>query len=220
MTKTLKAYYGSDGGEGDEEIGVIVFARTAAAAQRLAGAKFDVEANEQVVRRCSWADAYSPGPVPPLVALDHGWHFECGCGVKIDSDREAWTNDGAVLILDPVVMDGDIWCSQKCYFNLQSGRAQQKAAEAVAIAALVNIALDKYPGASITKTHAYAPRKGDGYITKQCHVYFRFPGQAHGDASLRYEKAGERPTTMVCQGDTDAWTTYAATLIVKDEKSI
>lgn len=104
---TKKAYTASD----DEGRAVVVFATGGAEARRLGAGKLDTTFEEvESCRRSPEFDSYADaGQVPPLVAIQHGWWFECRhCGHKIEDGHEG--PDGEEL--QPVADGQDVYCSQ------------------------------------------------------------------------------------------------------------
>lgn len=105
--RAKRAYTVREDGEGHC---VVVFATSGAEARRLGGYKLDLSFEE--VDSCVRApefDAYADtGKVPPLVAIAHGWWFECDyCGHKVDEDAEG--PDGEEL--HPVADGQRVYCN-------------------------------------------------------------------------------------------------------------
>lgn len=121
-TAKLKAYVVQ---ETDELTGGIVFARFHAEARRHGAGLFgDGEWDFVTCHRASEFDAYAPGPVPPMVMIEHGWWLECGhCQSRINEDE---IHDRR---LRPVTRGDTVYCSHWCRLNDVEERGAHKAKE-------------------------------------------------------------------------------------------
>ena len=171
----LKAYTVHDGGDHS----VIVFALHNVVARREGANELDCGFNEvDYCTRSPEFDAYTPGPVPPLVAIEHGWWFECCCcGRKVDGDlAQSAEDDGEDPEFYVAVADGrTVYCSETCRQMEFVERRARKAAEA----ALIEVFEAAFGGAAIT--HVWANLDG-GRLSKSSRmssassVTFKFPG--------------------------------------------
>lgn len=167
--KRLKAYTVHDGGDHS----VIRFAASNVVARREGANELDCAFDEvDYCTRSPEFDAYAPGPVPPLVAIKHGWWFECRhCGQQASEYSEG-----------PVIEDGDgVFCSPACEMcDFAEARART-----AADVALLEVFDAKFSGA--TMLHAYAnldgsrleagTQFGSRHSTGSA-VTFKFPGGA------------------------------------------
>jgi hypothetical protein len=174
--KRLKAYevrndYADEGGC------VIEFATNCATARREGASAMDADWTDVTsCRRAPQFDAYAPGPVPPLILIENGWWFEClHCSVKVDSDGEAWDDEGELLPpLEPVAhgLTG-VFCSPACC-GKHGAEMRMRAAAKVALCELVQT---RHPEAEIIRAHVYGdhlqPEHGYSVAT------FRLPGLQH-----------------------------------------
>jgi hypothetical protein len=180
----LKAYTVHDGGDHS----VIVFALHNVVARREGANELDCGFNEvDYCTRSPEFDQYAPGPVPPLVAIEHGWWFECSCcGRKVDSDVcEAAYDDGEDPDLFGAVADGrSVYCSQTCMQREFASRRARRAAEV----ALIEVFDSEFPGAKITHVYAdledlrlkpVSQKKSSRYVDGSC-ISFEFPGGKGG----------------------------------------
>lgn len=189
---TLKAYSVSDG-----EHGCIIFASNSATARRNGASELGCDWEDiESCRRASWADSYAQDRrVPPLVMIEHDWWFECShCECHIDSDREAYDDDGEPRELDPVEDGNLVFCTPACRDAEHLERAQRKARKEAA----KRTALDKFPGISVEWVD-------DGDPANLC---FKFPGSTY----TAHWKVGE-DTVSVSRCDQDAWIAYKASLL-------
>jgi len=150
----LKAYTVYDGGDHS----VIVFARHNVVARREGANELDCGFNElDYCKRSPEFDSYAPGPVPPLVAIEHGWWFECSCcSRKVDGDvRQAAEDEGEDADLFGAVADGRaVYCSETCRMKEFAEHQARKTAEV----ALIEVFESIFPGATIN--HVYASLDG------------------------------------------------------------
>jgi len=140
--KPLKAYTVHDGGDHS----VIRFAASNVVARREGANELGCEFNEvDYCTRSPEFDAYAPGPVPPLVAIKHGWWFECRhCGQQVNEYSEG-----------PVIEEGDgVYCSPSCEMR----EFVEVRARAAAGAALIEVFEAMFSGAIVL--HAYANLDG------------------------------------------------------------
>lgn len=188
---TLKAYTVHDGGDHS----VIRFAASNVVARREGASELGIEFNE--VDYCSRSrefDAYAPGPVPPLVAIAHGWWFECRrCGCLINEGSED----------TPIPAREGLYCSATC----EAKDYADERTKAAAVADLVEVFHSRFAGAAIV--HAYVT---DGALVPSSQfkpnylrepysmVTFKFPG---GADCARWVFGDEDVT--VNPGDIAAW---------------
>ena len=192
--------------EDSENTGDIFFAKHAITALRCGANQLgDGDIGGWTARRAQWADLYAPGPIPKLVMIENGWWFDCGgCGVKIDSEYEAYDEDDNAIVLNPVERKAGVFCTEQCYLREQTHKAAIKAREAEAIEWLALELLHRHPGVSLTgENHSFCSER-HGAI-QQVVVGFTFPGSKIGPAHYRYEAAGKYSGLFVPAGDHDAW---------------
>lgn len=180
--KKLKAYTVHDGGDHS----VIQFATSNVVARREGANELGCEFNEvDYCKRSPEFDEYEPGPVPPLVAIKHGWWFECRhCGQQTDEYSEG-----------PIIEEGNgVFCSPVC----EMADYIKSRAQVAADVALLDVFDAKFPGAIVL--HAYAsldgyrleagtqfgPRGSNGSM-----ITFKFPG---GDGVGRWVLGDEDVT--------------------------
>lgn len=205
----LKAYTVHD----SDECSVVVFAKTGIEA-RVAGAReMDTDfSGVESCRRFPAVDSYAPGPVPPLVLIEHGWWFECsGCYDRVGTDYYIEIQGEPPPL--PVDHGGEVYCNEECYQSALVMRAEKKRTEDAAIVALERYAIARYPGITVTARSAYASALTGPVLLRTSVVEFRFPG-GRFSASIREDKT-ESPATMsllICQGDQEAWAAFASTL--------
>jgi hypothetical protein len=184
----LKACTVHDGGDHS----VIVFAHHNVVARREGANELDCGFNEvDYCKRSPEFDAYAPGPVPPLVAIEHGWWFECSCcGRKVDSDVcQSAEDDGEDPDFYGAVADGRaVYCSETCRQMAFVERRARKAAEV----ALIEVFEANFTGAAILNVWANL----DGFrLAGACRcssgstVTFKFPG---GKAAANWSFGGEK----------------------------
>lgn len=171
----LKAYTVHDGGDHS----VIVFALHNVVARREGANELDIGFNEvDYCTRSPEFDSYAPSPVPPLVAIEHGWWFECACcGRKVDTDVcQHAEYDGEDPDLFGAVADGHVvYCSETCRQREFVEHRARRAAEA----ALIEVFEAEFAGATILSVWANldgyqlagASRRSSGSV-----VTFKFPG--------------------------------------------
>ena len=199
------AYEVRDNGEG---YCAIVFATNCATARREGASELgtDWEGIESCRRRPG-LDSYAPGPVPPMVLLDHGWWFECShCGRRVSDEMADDIEDDGLDSADFVPRsDGHkgIYCSAECEARADA----EKLANDDAKADLADVFFSKFPGAVITGMHVYggqviAPPKGRG---ANCSVRFKVPG-------CRYEARWDfgSPEAFVYSADVEAFKSWMA----------
>lgn len=178
----LKAYTVHDGGDHS----VIVFAHHNVVARREGANELDIGFNEvDYCKRSAEFDSYAPGPVPPLVAIEHGWWFECACcGRKVDDDVcQSAEDDGEDPDLFGAVADGCIvYCSETCRQSEYVERRARRAAET----ALIEVFEAEFPGATILSVWANLDGHrlaGATRLSSGSAVTFKFPG---GGAPARW----------------------------------
>lgn len=199
----LKAFEVTEGLEG---YGAVVFAKTGVEARRRGAEQLDKDFEDiESCRRAPHFDCYSPGPVMPLVLLDHGWWFECShCGRRVTSDMEDELRDDGLdpadFVPEPCGAHG-VFCSATC---AAIHRAERRA-NADAEEALLELFEAKFPGATATRVHVYgtklepsAPMEG-----MRCNVSFMFPGAKYGATWVFGESF-----VHVAQGDRDAFNAW------------
>ncbi|MGR3776030.1 hypothetical protein ACT1UG_09785 [Bacillus paramycoides] len=92
----MKAYQVSDG-----EYSTIVFMETAGQAKAWGSNEFGIDFVDVQVKRCKWADNYkSMDEIPKREFLEHGWFWECICGIPQYDD-------------DAIIIDETVYC-EKC----------------------------------------------------------------------------------------------------------
>ena len=104
-----KAYTMRDDDEGNC---VVVFATNSAEARRMGTHELDMDIEEvdSCVRAPEFDDYAGSGKVPPLVAIAHGWWFECShCGHQVDEDAEGPGGEE----LHPVADGQRIYCNSE-----------------------------------------------------------------------------------------------------------
>lgn len=155
-------------------------------------------------------------------------------GERMDGhyDREDWDLDleyGPDLtlpIMQPVELSGQrIWCRAECRDHDLAQRAMIKRWEERVVAWMGRRILSRFPDATILPragnyhTHCYVSRDKGLWTCKQVIVGFTWPGQKIGPASLRidspdrssreWRKQPRRAEWSCCNGDRDAFETYA-----------
>lgn len=210
--KPLKAYAIL---EDCENTGGIIFAAHSIVALRRGASQFgDGDITGWAATRAPWADSYAPGPVPSLVCIDNGWHFEChGCGVNIDSDCEDFDVEPGepVRLLKPVEDGHGIFCAEECRDRYLIERTERKIYEQWMldlVRARLRIAV---PGAvevvnpASLYPHVHVEKKHGLWILRSAVLAFTFPGATVGVAHLRMDDETPGANVTVCQGDLAAW---------------
>lgn len=201
--KRLKAYMVR---EPDEGHCVIRFATNNATARREGANELDLEWEDiESCNRRPEFDCYAPGPVPPLVLIEHGWWFECHhCGRKIDEymadEIDADGFDSADFT--PVASGHEVFCCAACQAQRHAEQRGNKAAKV----ALIELFDAKFPNCTIKDVHVYGdklepPDKGG----MRCTVSFLFPGAKYGatyeyGAKDLYVAQGDLPAFYAWQG--------------------
>jgi hypothetical protein len=208
--KPLKAYTVHDGDDG----WCIVFAKYGVVARRFGANELDIEFDKvDFCRRTKWADGYAPGPIPKLVMIENGWWMECrGCDARIDQDREVEDEDGDFRKLEPVEVNGEIYCCEACRQRHLAEIAQRREAEGAAIKDLTSKLLAEIPGAQPTgESHAWV-NIDDGKVSPEdVAVHFRFPGCTVGTATYRLiRREADEPSVWICAGDKDVFQAWKA----------
>jgi len=181
--------------EDDEGHCVVVFATSGAEARRLGGHELDLSFEE--VDSCVRApefDAYAEaGKVPPLVAIAHGWWFECDhCGHKVDEDAEG--PDGEEL--HPVADGQRVYCNEAHMMaEWRERRTRQDRMNAVVEACALKFF--DWPIFDLRGAEHY---KAGGHETVAC-CDFDFPGRKGMHA--RWDLGDELVYISEC--DRDAW---------------
>lgn len=190
--RTKKAYTVREDEEGHA---VVVFATSGAEARRLGGDELGLSFEE--VDSCVRApefDAYAEaGKVPPMVAIEHGWWFECNhCGHKVDQDAEG--PDGEEL--HPVA-DG-----QRVYCNAAHMMAEwrERRTREDRMNAVVEACALKFYGWQIFDLRGHEHYKVGGRDTVAC-CEFDFPGRKGMHA--RWDLGDELVYISEC--DREAW---------------
>lgn len=193
--------------EDNENTGDIFFARHAIVARRLGANEFnDGELGGLTCRRAHWADKYAKaGHVPFTAKFDYGWWIECtGCGATIrEGADEEEDDDGDPVEPYDLVERGDcVFCRPACYDRWKADRAETKRIKEETIGEMTDMLLRLVPGAVLTgDSHVYVSYHEKPRRAQQCVIHFAFPGMLIGSASYRFDKAGEKPTVLVCRGD-------------------
>ena len=184
-----------------ESHAMIVYARHAVTARRIGAAELaDGEFSNVTCRRAPWADAYAPGPVPAKALYEAGWWLECrGCERWIDDDDDP----------RPVFVGTEAYCTAQCHERLLADQAQERLVRDATIRDLSRRLLQLMPGALICgDAHVYVPRgKAE---PEQGYIEFTFPGARWGTGSLRFDKAGQTPLVVICNGDRTAFRLWRA----------
>lgn len=195
----LKAYEAHDGDEG----WWIGFAKNGAEARRSAANAMDTEfGGVEHCRRVPGIDRYAPGPVPIDAVIDMGWWVECsGCGRRISDDWPDYADEAEAQLpeIEPIGHWGrECWCTPACREHDLFDEGIRKRIGAQALSVLVRTVVDRFPDVTITRTHAYVPRFET--VCEQAIVDFQLPGMKYG-ASLRFDKADEKPQWYCANGD-------------------
>ncbi|AXQ69133.1 hypothetical protein HOU02_gp109 [Caulobacter phage CcrBL9] len=134
--------------EQDEYTGGIVFAAHHAVARRAGANEWgDGEWEYVECRRSPEYDAYGPEGLNDLILWRNGWHFECMCGRRIDSDF-GWQNADMVwstkygefidrehktkrlycapVLKEPVLHGRHLYCSPWCAMNRRNWQAERE----------------------------------------------------------------------------------------------
>lgn len=191
MAETLKAYVVT---ETCESTGGVVFARFHAEARRVGASRFGDGDRESVeCRRAKEFDAYAPGPISPLVLIDHGWFMECMCGRRLDQDNIGEYPRAFSL--------GEIlYCSPWCRLSSVEERGRETAKKKLG-ATMAALHLPSF--CTVTSGHVfkdYVPKTRRSVEVLGAH--FTFPGAEHGDGAWRSDRLG---MVTVAQGDYDTF---------------
>lgn len=143
----------------DEDLAVVVFVHSEAEARLLGANELDLrlEHVDSCVRTPAFDGYADTGKVPPLVAIAHGWWFECNyCGHKIDQDAEG--PDGEEL--HPVADGQRVYCNEA---HLMAAWQERRAREARENAAIEACALKFFgwPIVNLRGTEHYAAHGSD-----------------------------------------------------------
>lgn len=186
--------------EADEGHAVVVFTTNGAEARRLGAEKLD-ETFESVESCCrspefdSYAEA---GKVPPLVAIAHGWWFECDhCGHHVTSDAEGPNGEE----LQPVADGERVYCNEA---HLMAEWRLKRDRQARMNAAIEACAL-KFDGLPIFDLRGYEHYSAGGREIVTC-CDFDFPGRKGLNA--RWD-LGES-TVWISECDREAWAAMAS----------
>ena len=203
LNQTLKAYAVHDNYEG---YCCVVFATNSATARREGASELDIDwYSVETCRRAPEFDQYSPGPIPPLTLIEHGWWFECQhCGRRCSNDMaEDLESDD----LDPADFvprassSGGVFCSASC----ECADHMEKRGRAEATEALIEVFEAKFPGATLTGLHVYGGPlllPPDGKSIRYA-VYFTFPG---GKRAVTWEFGDENVSLDACDSEAyKAW---------------
>lgn len=174
---TLKAYQVRESSEGHC---VIRFATSSAAARREGAAELDTcwEGIESCNRTPEF-DQYAPGPVPPLVLIEHGWWIECTyCGRRVSEDEYDEEEDEPPPG-PPAAIGRNVFCCEE-HAARQIAKWRGNAA---AKAALCELIYTRWPAAEIVRAHVYGdrlvpPERRNGLLIGgiPCVADFRLPG--------------------------------------------
>jgi hypothetical protein len=176
MKKPLKAYQATNDYEGR---GCIIFAKYNAEARRLAINQLDGNEVDSCCRAPDF-DKYAPGPVSPLILIEHGWMFECSeCGRKVtEGMREDVADEG--LDHDDFVPredgTGGVFCSEAC----ENKWHNDKQLNAEARKELERIFLEKFPGSTVIDVYAFGTNLENNRpgVPNNFFVSFEFPGSS------------------------------------------
>ncbi|MBB4126273.1 hypothetical protein GGR77_001563 [Xanthomonas translucens] len=175
---------------------VLVFESNGAAARRRGAGLMDCQFEEvDSCRRQPALDVYAPGPVPPLVLIEHGWWFECGnCHRRIDDDMEQQDDEDAI---EPYAVGEVVYCSRACYAQRAARWRQREAA----VAAICELVQTHFPEAHIVRAHicdcTLEKAEPNGGTLSSCD--FQLPGLKY-QVSYRF-----REGYFVPRGDLDAF---------------
>lgn len=173
MNAKLKAYEVRDDGEG---YCCVVFSTNGAAARREGASELgtDWEGIESCIRKPD-LDQYSPGPIPPMTLLDHGWWFECShCGQRVSNDD---ADDERTKEFNPRPNGlHSIFCSESCECADHMQRRNRQEAEA----ALIEVFEAKFPGAKILNVNVCEGPKLIEGVPGRFVIGFTFPGCTYG----------------------------------------
>lgn len=218
MGKPLRAYAVL---EADENTGGITFARDKRQALRDGASRWHSGEPEYCeATRAPWADRFAEsGEIPAKEMIANGWHLECyGCGARIDED---WLLDQG-LPLSGVIgsQDSRTYCCARCKWRHMKRTATRRTQEELAIAAVKNFVLRRFPDAIFRpndKSHAYVvPGPHGGWHWQEVTVYFAFPGMQIGPAScdLRRDFGRQllpiKPVFRCYAGDKEAFEAWAS----------
>lgn len=210
--KPMKAYAVL---EDTENTGGIVFARHSIVALREGACRFgDGDICGWTARRAQWADQFVDSEqVPASVCIDHGWNFECcGCGARIDS---GWLDENEKPV-DGVIGDQDtrVFCCTECLDQFNLCEERLAAARNDGLGMLREIVMKRFPDAKLGKSHAYARNYNGRALFEEGCVYFDFPGQKIGPASINFRRSSYNmigpinPVFYCCSGDKEAFEAY------------
>ncbi|MGZ8220053.1 MAG: hypothetical protein ACXWT0_00245 [Methylobacter sp.] len=203
MKENLKAFEVRDRYEGNC---TIQFATNGATARREGANELNCEWEDiESCRRKPEFDSYSPGPVPPLVLIEHGWSIECSeCSRRV-SDGMADELEDEDLNPDDFIprehAKHGVFCSESCEEKHVEDLRLNKEAKAE----LLRLFNAKFPGATAQHVHVYGNKlepTEPGSCGKRCSVSFTFPGATHGGGTFVY---GEDDTCLVATGDVKAF---------------
>lgn len=187
---TKKAYTVSEDGHA-----VVVFATNGAEARRLGAGELDTTfEGAESCRRSPEFDSYADaGQVPPLVAIQHGWWFECShCGHKISDGYEG--PDGEEL--QPIADGRDVYCSQAHMMSEWAERRERLAR----VHASIEACAQRFHGRPIFDLRGYEHYAAGGRDTVSC-CDFDFPGRK--GLYARWDIGSEHVYISEC--DLDAW---------------
>lgn len=193
-----------------ESTGGIIFAHRAIVARRKGANEFNGGEFEGVsCRRAPWADEYAPGPVPPLVMIDHGWWFPCWDCNRIISQNEM--DDDEEDHYHPVAGRRAIWCNPTCRSRWIGMKYFVKEFEIVAVENMRASLLRRLPGVEIVENEPYVYVNSiDGLYTAIAgRIGFLFPGCTIGLATWGFDRE-EVLSVRVCTGDLKAWEVWRA----------
>lgn len=205
MNSALKAYAVHDNYEG---YGCVAFATNSATARREGASELDIDWDSvETCRRAPQFDQYAPGPVPPLVLIEHGWWFECShCGRRVNDNMDEELEDDDLDPADFVPRSDEhsgVFCSASC----ECADHMRKRGDAEATEALIEVFEAKFPGATRTGMHVYGgPRllPADGKSIRYA-VYFTFPGSRY---AATWEFGDDHVSLDEC--DADAYRAWRA----------
>ncbi|MCK9394173.1 MAG: hypothetical protein M0Q44_01100 [Methylobacter sp.] len=203
MNKPLKAFEVRDNDEGHC---TIQFATNSATARREGASELNVDwESVESCRRKPEFDSYAPGPVPPLVLIAHGWHFECSECYRQVSDDMGEDLEAEDLNPNDFVPRGHgkhgVFCSEACEEKHTEDLRLNKDAKAE----LLRIFNEKFPGATVQHVHVFGNKlepSEPGFCGHRCSVSFTFPGATHGGSTFVY---GDDDMCLVATGDVKAF---------------
>jgi len=191
--------------EDEEGTGGVIFTETDIDARRRGADEYNGgELGGMHVRRAKDLDKYCGVGVPARVMVeDYGWRFECSeCGEYIDeyTSTDIIGNEGSF-----------VYCSIECAVNDHAEKYERKLYDDIMREQFEDRLKKKYSDIEITRAHVYSIGRGRSRVIEQMIIYFKFPGQVIGDATLRYDQGKNGPSKAdlwCCAGDKDAFESW------------